>query len=158
MQLSIPPPASESLSLGTASWLALLAATTLGAGGFDHLRVRVRTRSSLPGDGHDSWRLVAQSYRPSDLDLDGRPVQGTRPLSSVQRAVTREDLDDAVVLDLVAVNQPLSFGASVIAWVEPGFADLDFDGLTVRPPVCALFGRGTPDGSEQEVVLARTFT
>lgn len=153
MKFSLPPPVPESLKHGASSWLALLASTALGSDGFDHVRVHVRSTDGHQRPSHERRRLVAQSYAAGDLDAEGRPVEGARPLSSAQREVTEEELAHGLMLDLVAVDTPYVFGTSIIAWVEAGDADLEFDGLMSRPQALALFGRGTAGPSHHDVLL-----
>ena len=132
-------------SAAAGSWLALLAATTLGDAA-DTLRAEVRA-TGLAGAGN--YRLVVQSY-----DATGRDA---RPVGSMQRSVSAEELRHGVhvnVLELrhgaapaTAVQSPL-----VVAWIEAGHPDLEFDGRTARPSPGSVYGvvkRGATQGVVQ---------
>jgi len=117
------------------TWLALLAATTLGAGELDHVRAWVSGGLS----GEVSYRLVVQTYAPESVDAAGRVAPRARPLGSMQRAVTAEELSRGVSVSVVQVrvtgDPPV-----VVAWVEPGEPTLELDALTARPAPEALVG------------------
>jgi hypothetical protein len=120
----------------TPSWLALLAVATLGdAAGT--LRAEVRA-DGLPEGG--SYRLVVQSYDGRDGQLRG---QRTRPLGSVQRAVTAAELRDGVQVNLLELRDAAASDADValvMAWVEAGEPDLEFDGRTAWPAPGSVYG------------------
>jgi hypothetical protein len=109
-----------------ASWMGLLAALTLGSGA-GVVRAEVRA-DGVPSS--DPLRLVVQSY---EAPAGARSVpRKARPLGSLQRAVTAEELRRGVVLDVPCVG---AAGESplVVAWVERGSPDLAFDGRQARP-------------------------
>src|SRR5271165_124292 len=87
-----------SRTAATGSWLALLAATTLGdAAGTLRAEVRAQGLSrSAP------YRLVVQSYDASDGPVPGRDA---RPIGSVQRAVTADELRQGVRVDLLELRE-----------------------------------------------------
>ncbi|HLK38628.1 MAG TPA: hypothetical protein VKU41_17820 [Polyangiaceae bacterium] len=126
------------------SWLALLAATTLGdAAGT--VRAEVKAEGLLEGT---SYRLVVQTYD----ETDGRvPGQNARPVGSMQRAVTADELRQGVNVNLVEIRRG-SDGAPggrpvIVAWIESGQPDLEFDGRTARPRRGNVYGvvrRGAP--------------
>src|ERR1700761_9091300 len=109
------------------SWLALLAATTLGDAA-DTLRTEVRAEG-LSGGG--TYRLVVQSY-----DETGRDA---RPVGSVQRAVSADELRHGVHVNLLELRQAggamteAAQSPLVVAWIEAGEPDLEFDGRKARP-------------------------
>lgn len=115
-----------------ASWLSLVAATTAGIGPTATVRARVKADV---GDELGELRLVVHSYLPEQLGDRTVPRATDKPVSSTQKAVTAEQLRQGVLVDVV---QPVSAsdspdGALVVAWVERGRANLDFDALLARP-------------------------
>jgi len=131
-----------------ASWTALVAATL----GFSSVNlVRAEIASSQIGTS-GAYRLVVQSYAPESLAADERPGTFARPLSSMQRAVTAEELERGIAVDLVQIDAAAG-SAVVVAWVEPGEPDLEFDALRARPSPGAHYGTGSPGA---RVVLKKT--
>jgi hypothetical protein len=120
----------------TGSWLALLAATTLGDG-VDTLRAEVRADGLTDG----AYRLVVQSYARTD---GGVPSLSERPLGSAQRAVTADELRSGVQMSLLELRETFGESASqspfVVAWIEAGEPDLEFDGRTARPGPGSVYG------------------
>jgi hypothetical protein len=124
-------------SAAAGSWIALLAATTLGdAAGTLHAEVRA---DGLSDDG--AYRLVVQSYDASDGPLPGHSV---RPVGSVQRAVTADELRQGVHIDLLelreAASAPRTDRPVVVAWIEAGKPNLEFDGRRARPAPGSVYG------------------
>jgi hypothetical protein len=119
------------------SWLALLAATTLG-GGADTLRAEVRARGLSEGG---AYRLVVQSYDQVDSELPG---PWARPVGSIQRAVTADELRAGVQIDLLQLRADSDEEAAgrpmVVAWIESGAPDLEFDGRSARPQPGSVYG------------------
>src|SRR5262249_55515768 len=76
-----------------ASWMSLLAATTLGVSGVDHLRARISTGDHV-GDG--DLRLIVQAYNRHNLDGRDLPQQHAQPLASIQRSITAEELREGI--------------------------------------------------------------
>jgi len=124
-------------SAAAGSWLALLAATTLGDGA-DTLRAEVRADGLRDG----AYRLVVQSYD----TVDGRvPSREARPVGSVQRAVTAAELREGVHVNLLELRGRSQEASSerpvVVAWIEAGQQpDLEFDGRTARPRPGSVYG------------------
>jgi hypothetical protein len=122
------------------SWLALLAAATIGdAAGTVHAEVRAE------GLRDGAYRLTVQSY---DQTHGRVPGAAERPVGSVQRAVTAEELRRGVHVDLLELRaaQVRAGSPTVVAWIEPGSPDLEFDGRAARPRPGSVFGvarRGT---------------
>ena len=117
------------------SWLALLAATTLGDGA-DTLHAEIRAK----GLGAGAYRLVVQSYDEAVGRLPGREA---RPIGSVQRAVTADELRQGVSVNLVELRGGAAEQGSspvVVAWVEAGQPDLEFDGRQARPQRGNIYG------------------
>lgn len=131
------------------SWMALLAATTLGDAA-DALRAEVKANGLAEGA---SYRLVVQSY---DV-LDGRliPSLRQRPVASVQRAVTAAELRRGVSVPLVQMRE--ANAPVVVAWVEAGEPDLEFDGRTSRPGRGSVYGvvKGSTSAETVQVSLTR---
>jgi hypothetical protein len=140
----------------SASWLALVAATSLGIARAETVRAEIK----LPPEALESggrYRLIVQSY-----DTQGRPslIPSGKPRASTQRTVTPADLIDGVRIDLIELGDEEASRAErrVIAWVEPGEADLEFDARRAKPTPGSFFGVG-PSGNEAsrpvEIVLDR---
>jgi hypothetical protein len=130
---SNPPP---SRPVATGSWLALLAATTIGAGA-DTLRAEIKA-DGLRDDA--PYRLIVQTYDGARTAL---PAAYARPVGSAQRAVTAAELRAGVKVNLVELRK--AAGASgdkpvVVAWVEAGEPNLEFDGRTARPRPGSVYG------------------
>jgi hypothetical protein len=139
----------------TASWLSLVAATTAGMGPTSMVRTCVRADVA---DNVGELRLVVHSYAPGQLGRRTVPSAADKPMSSTQRAVTAEELRRGVVVDMI---QPKGPGGGnrpvVVAWVEHGRPDLDFDALLARPrpgvPRGCAKARGEADSMEATVEL-----
>jgi hypothetical protein len=134
--------------------MALLAATTLGLEGANTVRAEVRADEDL-ADSRE-YRLVVQSY-----DADGGKVPGfrARPVGSLQRAVTAAELRMGVQVNLLELRQDggEQGGGAVVAWIEAGKPDLEFDGRTARPLPGSIYGlaRRGADGSNVQIRLTR---
>jgi hypothetical protein len=128
-----PPTLRNSRTAAAGSWLALLAATTLGdAAGT--IRAEVRA-PGLAAGGH--YRLVVQSY-----DATGRDA---RPVGSLQRAVSADELRHGVHVNLLELRDAIPGSGNgqdprVVAWIEAGEPDLEFDGRTARPSPGSMYG------------------
>ncbi len=126
------------------SWMALLAATTLGPNAVAGT-LRAEVRAAVPLQANESYRLVVHSYDAKDGELPAN----AKPIGSTQIAVTAEDLKNGVAVDLVEVRSSGATGAPplVVAWLESGKADLDFDGREARPKDDSIVasGRGNAD-------------
>jgi hypothetical protein len=142
-------------SAAAGSWLALVAATTLGDG-VDTLRAEVRADGLTDGD----YRLVVQSYD----GIDGRvPGQRARPVGSAQRAVTADQLRAGVQISVLEVRERAEARVAerplVVAWIEAGGPDLEFDGRTARPRPGSVYGvvkRASRQDAVQKISLNRT--
>src|ERR1700690_919737 len=97
-------PLRTARSAAAGSWMALLAATTLGDAA-DTLHAEVRAvglsegaayRLGVPGGG--AYRRVVQSYDETDGRVPGRHW---RPVGSLQRAVSAAELRQGVHVDLL---------------------------------------------------------
>jgi hypothetical protein len=153
--------AAASVAAG-ASWMALVAATTLGIGQFARVRAEISTGHRLRSgdDGEGALRLIVQSYAPESVGADRLPAAFARPLGSVQRAVTADELRHGVFVDVVQLDaEAQGHPPIVVAWVESGAPDLEFDALQARPAANAFYGvadRGADDGSARVVLQPRT--
>lgn len=122
-----------------ASWMALVAATTIGLGHLDRVRAEVTAdKASLGADGR--YRLVVQSYARSSVPAGHLPRLGQKPLASAQRSVTAEELSRGVAVDVLRVGEAEDPSQVIVAWIEKGEADLEFDGAEARPGATALIG------------------
>src|SRR5271166_3408664 len=90
-------PSRGSRSAAAGSWLALLAATTLGDAA-DTVRAEVRADGLSHGG---RYRLVVQSY---ELSHGAVPGPTSRPVGSTQRAVTADELREGVQVDLLELR------------------------------------------------------
>lgn len=123
----------------SASWLALVAVTSLGVAHAETVRAEIK----LPPESLESggrYRLIVQSY-----DTLGRASlipTSVRPRASTQRTVTRADLVDGIRIDLIELleKEAARPGRSVVAWIEPGEADLEFDARRARPTPGSFYG------------------
>jgi hypothetical protein len=121
----------------------------------DALRAEVRA-DDLAGGG--SYRLVVQSYDTHDGHVPGR---NARPVGSVQRAVTADELRNGVHVSLLemreaAISNP-SAAPMVLAWIEAGGPDLEFDGRAARPSPGSVYGmaKRRPAGGVMQISLNR---
>jgi hypothetical protein len=147
-----------------ASWMALLAATTLGLSNIEHLRAEISTELSATAVGAEAaraYRLIVQSYAPESLEGE-LPGERARPLSSMQRSVTPDELRRGIGVDLVQIRDDgelVQRAAVVVAWVEEGQPDLEFDGMRARPGPDAVYGlariQANGELSPARVVLRR---
>lgn len=123
-----------------ASWMALLAATTAGISTVHRVRAEVSVGlPELPGIVADGYRLVVQSYS-ADSVVDGIPPRHVRPLASAQRGVTAGELLQGVEVDVVSLGDDDEVPPVIVAWVEHGAPNLEFDGWRARPSQDAYVG------------------
>ena len=135
------------------SWLALVAATTLGIGQVDRVRAEISSEVGAEGAG-EAYRLIVQSYTPDSVGDDHLPAAHARPLASAQRAITAEELKKGVEVDIVQLGSEGPVASSVVvAWIERGAPDLEMDALTARPTADAVYGFGSTESTR--VVLRR---
>lgn len=134
------------------SWLALVAATTVGVGSFHRVRAAVSADARALGSSDVGYRLVVQSYAPESFAMRGGdlPTQKARPLASTQRAVTREELARGVAVDVLGVTASGATAPIIVAWVERGRPDLEFDALEARPSDDAVYGIAASAGAGVE--------
>ncbi len=129
-------PSRRARSATAGSWLALLAATTLGDAA-DTLRAEVRARGLTEG----AYRLVVQSY---DATAGKIPGPDARPVGSLQRAVTADELQRGVHVNLLELRagavRPSGDTPVVVAWIEAGEPDLEFDAREARPRAGSMYG------------------
>lgn len=133
-----------------ASWFALLAATTLGAAYADTLTAEVTLDAPAPRSRRN-YRLIVQSYADTSASVtleEGAPAP--QPLASSQRAVTTAELARGVRVDLVGIKVKSSEASSsaatptrVVAWIEPGEPDLEYDARHARPRPGSVSGSAT---------------
>ncbi|WP_394824288.1 hypothetical protein [Pendulispora albinea] len=140
------------------SWMAILAATTFGvdaAAATVHAEVRAADGGLRDLRADEDYRLIVQTY---DGHRDPhRP--GAKPVASMQRAVTAAELRQGVRIDLVELRDhqvtERAQAPVVVAWIERGRPDLEFDGRMARPSADALSGiaRASRDGDRTHVTL-----
>jgi len=132
------------------SWVALVAATSLGIGGVQRVRAAVSADPRELGDSRDGYRLIVQSYARSSLGSGQLPGGRARPLASTQRAITAEQLARGVAVDMLGLDKagsPSPDAPVIVAWVERGRPDLDFDGFEARPGADAFYGVALTESS-----------
>jgi hypothetical protein len=120
------------------SWMALLAATTLGWDGRT-LRAMVRADETLALDDSATYALVVQSYDGSSIE------EGARPVGSLQRFVSGAELRRGVDVNLIELRSPArvheAIEAVVVAWITAENASLEMDGRAARPELGQGYGR-----------------
>jgi hypothetical protein len=139
--------------LGTAeSWMSL-AATTIGLDDFGRFRIGVSARV----EPSESLRLVVQVYSRDAEFVGGLPAARERPLAASQRATSAEELRQGVVVSVMvsASRRSWGHGVRVLAWLEPGVPDLEFDGLCARPCGSVYVGCCGVSRDRADLVLAR---
>jgi hypothetical protein len=140
----------------TGSWIALVAATTLGdAAG----AVRAEVRAQGLSEGQ-VYRLVVQSF---ERGTSNGPGRDERPIGSVQRTVTADELRHGVHVSLLEMrahgaSAPGAASPVVLAWVEAGGADLEWDGRMARPRRGSMYGvaKRAPQSDTVQISLNRT--
>jgi len=137
----------------SASWMALLAATSLGSVSVERMRAQVSAHD-LAAPSHAGYRLIVQSYAPSSVTAHQLPGANHRPLASAQRAVTAEELARGISVDVLQIDQAVGGRAPVIvAWIEHGEPDLELDALRARPAANAVYGVARAFGGAAQLVL-----
>jgi hypothetical protein len=131
--------------------MALVAATTIGLGQLDRVRAQVSADSAALGGG--SYRLVVQSYARESVGAGKVPSSRQKPLASAQRSVTAEELSRGVAVDVLRLGESLDPSQIIVAWVEKGEANLEFDGAEARPDAAALYGASESRLDSARVVL-----
>jgi hypothetical protein len=135
--------------------MALVAATTLGLEGVQRVRAAVSVGAGQLGTNAASeYRLIVQSYSAANI-VDGVPRAHARPLASTQRSVTPAELAQGVAIDVVDVGERASDTPVIVAWLEPGAADLDFDGRRARPGRDAYRGAASAHSEHAHIVLSQ---
>lgn len=141
------------------SWLALVAATTAGVGALHRVRAAVSADVRALGRTEVGYRLVVQSYAPESFGSRELPSLRARPLASIQRAVTADELKRGVSVELLGVSAADDAMPVIVAWVERGRPDLEFDALEARPSKDAVYGIAAAAVSEPAqatpIVLSR---
>jgi hypothetical protein len=153
MMPAAPAPApskrSSRRSAAAGSWIALVAASTLGdAAGAVRAEVRADGLS-----GAQVYRLVVQSFERGTAQ---GPERDARPIGSTQRAVTADELRHGVHVSLIEMRSGVATETGtnpvVMAWIEAGEPDLEFDGRTARPQPGSVYGVAKRAGQASDVV------
>jgi hypothetical protein len=149
-------PKAELTAAGAASWVAIVAATTLGMSSVAKMRAEVSVAEPLAAAGAASagYRLIVQSYARKSVGQNELPGARTRPLASAQRAVTPEELAKGVAVDMLQIDTSAA-DQWIVAWVEDGAPDLEFDALRARPNADAFYGAAESARGSAHVVLRR---
>lgn len=147
--------------------MALVAATTVGVAELQRFRAEVSVGGQdFTAGGRREYRLVVHSYA-ADSVVDGVPLEHARPLASAQRSVTASELAQGIGVDVLGIGAEggaADDGAAeegvarvIVAWVEPGEADLEFDARRARPSREAYIGVARTQGerAEARLVLSR---
>jgi len=137
----------------SASWLALVAATSLGVAHAETVRAEIRLpRQALSSIG-GRYRLIVQSY--DSLRATQDIPASVRPRASAQRSVTLDDLADGIRIDLISLGEKTPAEPEhgvVVAWVEPGEANLEFDARRARPTADSFYGVASSSRAESDSV------
>jgi hypothetical protein len=138
--------------------MALLAATTIGLGQLERVRAEISADTAALGQTGGRYRLVVQSYAQGSVTADLAPGTRQKPLASAQRSVTAEELSRGVAVDVLRVGDTLDPSHIIVAWIEHGEADLEFDGAEARPSAGAMYGacESGDVGSARVVLRARS--
>ena len=135
--------------------MALLAVTSLGAVSVERMRAEVSAQD-LAAATSAGYRLIVQSYAPGSAVGNQLPGAGHRPMASVQRAVTAEELARGIAVDVLQIDQAADQQAPVIvAWIEHGAPDLELDALRARPSRSAVYGVARASAGSAQLVLRR---
>jgi hypothetical protein len=164
-QLARARAAATSWQGSVGSWTSLLAATTLGVAGASTVHAEVHAADAELSEGRP-YRLVVQSY---DGSADGvRLSSRARPVASMQRAITPDELRRGVKVDLLELRQLPASGLSpaadadpgnlakalVLAWVEEGKPDLEYDARRARPLPGSFVGAAPRTGTQESVRIS----
>lgn len=139
------------------SWIALVAATSIGLSTVSRMRAEISVAPSELNAARaeaGEYRLVVQAYSQSSV-VNGVPVSYARPLASTQRSVTAAELTEGVAVDVVELGEPADESAILVAWLERGSSDLDFDGRRARPVHAAYVGAAASSNAPAQIVLQR---
>ncbi len=128
----------------TPSWLALVASAALGVAAFAvtaEVRAEgLRSRGPL--------RLVVQAFD------EGDPRSKT-PVSSLQRAVTAEELERGIKVDVLELSTTAQ-NPRFVAWVEPGEADLEHGGRVAKPGRRSVRGQARGERGKPVSIVLKT--
>jgi hypothetical protein len=147
-------PRRRMVSKAGVSWMALLAATTVGIGSVQRVRAAVSADPTKLASSERGYRLIVQSYARSSLVNGQLPQKREKPLASTQRAITREELARGVAVDMLGLAEQQE-APIIVAWVESGRPDLDFDALEARPGADAFYGSASATEGPESRTLAR---
>ncbi|HEY3667384.1 MAG TPA: hypothetical protein VGL19_15360 [Polyangiaceae bacterium] len=137
-----------------ASWMALLAVTSLGAVSVERMRAEV-SAPDLAAATSAGYRLIVQSYARDSVGAGQLPGASHRPLASVQRSVTAEELTRGVAVDVLQIDQVNAGDQMIVAWLEHGAPDLEFDALRARPDRSSAVGVAQASQGSAHIVLRR---
>jgi hypothetical protein len=141
--------------------MALVAATTLGVGSLQRVRAEVSAQITSSEESREGYRLIVQSYPRASLAQGDLPGAHVRPIASAQRAITLEELAAGVSVDVVGLGEVSEVSTEapvVVAWVERGKPDLEYDALQARPSDGAVYGVAAADTAARsgaQVVLSK---
>jgi len=110
----------------------------------------------LAAETSAGYRLIVQSYASNSVAADEVPGANHRPLASVQRAVTAEELAQGIAVDVLQLGESSGEHAPmIVAWVEHGAPDLELDALRARPSGEVVYGAGQSSAGSAQIVLRR---
>jgi hypothetical protein len=148
-------PKSRTALKQTASWLALVASTTLGT---EHATLRADIRLDPQHDQcsiSEQRRLIVQIYA-SDLPLDPCAAEHLTPSGSLQRSVSARDLAQGVSVQLLFPDPAQTSPRAVIAWLEADDNGAELDASSARPRPGTLLGTARVHRSRSNVSVQLT--
>jgi len=140
----------------TGSWLALVAAATVGSGTSPVLANLTLDDSDRPLKSQAFHRVIVQLL---PVSADGASVRD-EPRSSEQRIVTLEQLRRGIQIPLFHPSNQPEPQLAVVAWLHPGDAHLEVDPFEARPDGSRVIGvsRLVTEAEQVQVRLLRRRT
>lgn len=120
----------------TGSWLALVAAATVGSGTSPVLANLTLDDADRPLKSQAFHRVIVQLL---PVSADGASLRD-QPRSSEQRIVTLDQLRRGIQIPLFHPSNQPEPELAVVAWLHPGEAHLELDPFEARPEGSRVIG------------------